>query len=108
MIYYIGPTGWELKLPKQRTELLVGKYYKDRLDWGWEDWKQVYELLPKLIKEKHSVAHASRVGNYNAVSILLEAEYDPSLLDNAAIIEASINGHALIVKLLLKNSKVDP
>ena len=70
-------------------------------------WEAVYHLLYPVYNLRNPFT-AEVLENPDAVTILLQAGYDPSRGDNWPIQLAATRGYTETVRLLLKDSRVDP
>ena len=85
---------------KKKTEWLLRRELRNRTI-GWE---KVFVLASKSV----CIIKTADNGNVELLDILIEIGEDPSTKNNAAIRQASENGHLLVVNRLLEDPRVDP
>lgn len=86
---------------KYRTEKMVGVSLRQRIG---VIWRNVHD---KLEGTNLSLLKLAECGDVTEVDILMEVGVDPSKEDNSALIRASSNGRAGVVKLLVLDKRVD-
>ena len=89
---------------KEHTEVLFGKF----LNIDLVNWKSVYAILQKSIKKENPFL--IDVDNPNAIVVLIEAGYDPSMNNNSAVKNLILSGHIRAAKYMLENfgNLIDP
>lgn len=93
---------WALDLGHKKIALLLLKDPRTDVTFGDQ-----FALINK--NKNYAFKIACQKNYYKIVKFLLESkQFDPSMDNNAAIIEASENGYTKIVRLLLQDSRVDP
>jgi ankyrin repeat protein len=97
----LNPLFW-----KEHTEVLLNRKLKDR----YSDWRKIYIIIVGSIKNNNPFIPIIEyyTDNADAVEVLIEADYNPSLDNNKAIVLASKYGQINTVIALLKDSRVDP
>lgn len=70
---------------------------------------QISSQLPLNKEEQYSFIEACKTGNFDkVVSILADPKVDPSARLNSCLLDASLNGHTEIVRLLLGDPRLEP